>query len=339
MELTFCSGPGAVSSKLLWELAPATDIIRPALQQQMANAIAAAMIEADQNLKPVKFGIGITDLLGATRNRRARISPYVNSTTIDPQLSIFRVDDFKTGKPIATLWNFAIHGVCYGPENMKQSSDIMGWANELIEQQVGGVSLFVNSDAGDIDPNGCDKEPDWTGSHTLANAVVAQRNQITPVDTGMQLVVNSVTIDFGKTHLNLTLGRFFNCTKGICVLCENKFFECSEDVQLDNRWVEDQLKFTSVSLSLGNQKYAIVTAPGEPIQELGKQIKADGVAKGYNHVLLFGYSNNHIGYVTTAREYLIGGYESQLTFWGINTASYIRGNVSLALDKVTLSKK
>lgn len=75
--------------------------------------------------------------------------------------------------------------------------------------------------------------------------------------------------------------------------------------------------------------------PKEPIQELGKQIKADGISKGYNSVLLFGYSNNHIGYVTTAREYLIGGYESQLTFWGINTANYIRGNISLALDKVS----
>ena len=28
----------------------------------------------------------------------------------------------------------------------------MGYANSLIEQQVGGISLFINADAGDIDP-------------------------------------------------------------------------------------------------------------------------------------------------------------------------------------------
>lgn len=32
------------------------------------------------------------------------------------------------------------------------SADIMGYANTLIEQTIGGVSLFVNADAGDIDP-------------------------------------------------------------------------------------------------------------------------------------------------------------------------------------------
>ena len=34
--------------------------------------------------------------------------------------------DDMNGNPIATLWNFAIHGVCYGPSNMMFSGDIMG---------------------------------------------------------------------------------------------------------------------------------------------------------------------------------------------------------------------
>ena len=60
-----------------------------------------------------------------TQNRRAKISPYVQPGSIDPNLGLIRVDDMNNN-PIATLWNFAMHGVCYGPENMMTSGDIMG---------------------------------------------------------------------------------------------------------------------------------------------------------------------------------------------------------------------
>jgi hypothetical protein len=59
----------------------------------------------------------------------------------------------QTGQPIATVWNFAVHGTCYGPSNMYFCTDIMGRANTLIEQTIGGVSLFVNADAGDVAPS------------------------------------------------------------------------------------------------------------------------------------------------------------------------------------------
>ena len=39
----------------------------------------------------------------------------VKKDTIDEHLGVFRFDDAQ-GKPLATIWNFAIHGVCYGPE-------------------------------------------------------------------------------------------------------------------------------------------------------------------------------------------------------------------------------
>lgn len=86
-----------------------------------------------------------------TVNRRAHISPYLHKDTIDPHLGVIRVDA-ADGTPMATLWNFAIHGVCWGPENMQFSGDIMGGVCENIEGLVGGVALFANADAGDIDP-------------------------------------------------------------------------------------------------------------------------------------------------------------------------------------------
>ena len=94
---------------------------------------------------------GLGELHNVTVNRRARISPYLNKDSIDPNLAVIRFDD-SDGKPLATVWNFAIHGVCWGADQLLSNGDIMGGANEAIESLVGGVSLFINADAGDIDP-------------------------------------------------------------------------------------------------------------------------------------------------------------------------------------------
>ena len=150
--------------------------------------MADAMIQAELNLAPAQMDIGSGILTGVTQNRRAP-NPWVQKGTIDPHLGVIRIDDIK-GNPLATIWNYAMHGTCYGPENMKFSSEIMGmyeislnfplyffWsvkvkvgqrksnlvnksqtyitgaACEQIEEIIGGVALFINADAGDIDPS------------------------------------------------------------------------------------------------------------------------------------------------------------------------------------------
>jgi len=41
-----------------------------------------------------------------------------------------------------------------------------------------------------------------------------------------------------------------------------------------------------------------------------------------------------MGYFATEREYDVGGYESLLTFWGVDTAERIRTNCTLVAKKV-----
>ncbi len=141
------SGPGALSSDFLWAMAPATDLLVPSVQRQLATSMATALMEAYNSLQPAQIAVGTGPLIGVTQNRRSGISHYVKKGTIDPHLGIVRVDT-AAGEPMATLWNFAIHGVCYGPDNMYFSGDIMGIACQHIEELIGGVALFVNADAG-----------------------------------------------------------------------------------------------------------------------------------------------------------------------------------------------
>lgn len=323
------SGPGAISPEILWALAPATDFLVPELQHAIASSMARAMIQAESNLQSAVVGVGSGMLLGVTRNRRAGISPFVNHDSIDPHLGIIRVDT-PDGKPMATLWNFACHGTCWGPSNMHFSGDIMGGACELIEEQVGGVALFVNADAGDIDPTNaaCSGQPKYAGAQQMATAVASTRKSIETSDSA-SLAVAAAAVPFGPTNLNATLERFSNCTHGglldICTICE--VLHCDVNAHLPSNWVENTPVFTAVRFDILGKRSVLVTMPGEPLLELGWWVRNDTAAMGFDTTLLAGYSNSHMGYFATPNEYDIGGYESQLTFWGIDTAERVREGV------------
>jgi neutral ceramidase len=321
------SGPGAVTPELLWELAPATDLLVPVLQKQMATYIADALVAAQANMKPAKLNIGMGQLWGVTANRRAGTSPYVTRNSIDPNLGVIRIDDLN-GNPIATVWNFAIHGTCYGADNMYFCTDIMGRVNTLIEQTVGGVSLFVNADAGDVAPTGetCANAPYFAGAPKIASAVQQVRNAIVP--SGDILIQSySQIFPFGPTNMNLTLERIANCTHGgpldICSIC--RVLKCDLNLHLGDAWIETEPRFSAFRFTVnGNVHNLLVTIPGEAIVELGTWIRNATRSLGFTNVLLYGYSNNHLSYFTTPREYEAGGYESVMTFWGIDSAYKIR---------------
>jgi len=310
------SGPGAIAADFIWAVAPATDLLVPLLQRMLANSTANAMLEAYASLQPAMIDIGIGNLVGVTRNRRADISHYVKSTTIDPHLGIIRVDDAQ-GNPMATLWNFAIHGVCYGSNNLNISGDIMGRACEDIEDLVGGVALFVNADAGDIDPTpqSCSDAPAFNGSSAIAAAVAKTRASLNPTSEGVLMQAYSYVVPFGPTDLNATLGRFDNCSSGgeldICTICS--VIGCDANVHLYSAWIEQSPKFTAFSFVINGKSTVSVSIPGEALIELGWWIRNDTLDMGYNQTLLIGYSNAHMGYFATPNEYDIGGYESQLT--------------------------
>jgi len=54
---------------------------------------------------------------------------------------------------INSVWNYAIHGTCWGPSQMLSNGDIMGGVNDVLESMNSGVAMFINADAGDIAPS------------------------------------------------------------------------------------------------------------------------------------------------------------------------------------------
>jgi hypothetical protein len=337
------SGPGAVSGELLWQLAPATDILDNELRIELATNIGKCLVQAQQAMKPAKLDITYLDVGNVTHNRRAHISPYVKSDTVDRQFTVIKIADAATGDVMAAIWNFAIHGICFGEDNLYAHGDIMGQANTFVEEAMKGtISMFFNSDAGDVTPAGgmCnyDTLPNFKGSYIIADLIMGAIKNMNNLTDDVNVFVAHHNTDFGPTNLNLTLARVANCTQGgildVCSWCSAKFLNCDLNLHLGSNWVENKPRFNAIRLNIAGQDHVIVTVPGEALTELGYQIKNNAHEIGFPKISIFGYANSHLGYFAPADEYEIGGYESVMSFWGEGTAELVRQGALEAMSKL-----
>jgi len=296
-------------------------------------------------LQPALIDIGSAELIGVTHNRRAGLSPYVSYGTIDPHLGIIRIDT-ASGQPMATVWNYAIHGICYDAPNLKFTSDICGSVNKYVEENLGGYSMFINADAGDVNPDFdvcCRNRPNFSGGPVIGKAVINARATLSPVSS-VDMTSAYSYVDFGFTQLNLTLSRIENCTQGgpldICTICQ--ILDCDANIELGPGWVMNRPLFNAFRFGIRGNYSVIVSVPGEALVELGWWIRNDTLDLGYDITIFAGYSNAYLGYFAPPNEYLIGGYESLMTMWGIDTAIQIRQSVksvASAISPVLLKEK
>lgn len=77
---------------------------------------------------------------------------------------------------------------------------------------------------------------------------------------------------------------------------------------------------TLSALRLGD--YVFGTLPGEPSMPLVELIREKSPVAGDKTILL-GYAQGHVGYMLRPEDWLLGGYEPSVTFWGPLEAEYI----------------
>ena len=77
---------------------------------------------------------------------------------------------------------------------------------------------------------------------------------------------------------------------------------------------------TISALRIGD--YVIGTMPGE-LTVMLKQYLIDHSPVPADHTILLGYAQGHVGYMLRPEDWLLGGYEPSITFWGPLEAEYI----------------
>jgi len=88
---------------------------------------------------------------------------------------------------------------------------------------------------------------------------------------------------------------------------------------------------TISALRLGDTM--IVTLPGEPVTLLMDHVKSLSPFPA-DKTIVVGYSQGHIGYLLTADDWLLGGYEPSINFWGPLEGEYL---AERAADLMTLA--
>src|SRR5436190_18600673 len=113
----------------------------PKYLELVCTRMAEAITEAVTKLQPAKFKI-------ATGEAKGKIAyNYYAPQLYDPRCNVIQALD-ESGKPIATLVNYAIHPEVLGPGQGVLSPDLLGPLYDRIASQGGGTAVFMNSAQG-----------------------------------------------------------------------------------------------------------------------------------------------------------------------------------------------
>jgi hypothetical protein len=225
------------------------------------------------------------------------------SEAVDPELGVLRVMG-TDNRPVAVLWNYAIHGTALGGRNFQLSGDVMGAATARLEEQLGVPALFVNGAVGDVSPRQRGWDGVAAGGKILAAAVLALWPRI-GADADQRLGAASVTALLPPPGLELRncLGRWI-----------------PRGTRLGLRAaLPPSAEIWTVAVGRG----AWVAIPGEPDTRLGLEMKTAGRAR-FAHTFVAGVSNGYQGYFLASDHFRTSSYISCGSLYGQQGGEVVR---------------
>ena len=253
---------------------------------QACRLTAEAINEALENLRPAALKI-------ATGEARGRIAfNYYAPALYDPRMSVIQTLG-TDGDVIATLVNYAVHPEVLGNDVGLMSPDLCGPLYDRIEQQAGGMALFMNGAQGGMvtaDNRNLDEAPRdparavWTASRTWEECV---RIGELMADEALRIVADAP----------LQQDPTLYCTSA------NVRFPVESDMLWaivtgsPLRYPHNPDRSVTARINLVNLGDAqILTIPGEALPNIGYYLKRKMRGR---HQLLFGLTNDAFGYILT----------------------------------------
>jgi len=196
------------------------------------------------------------------------------------------------GPVIGTLMNWACHPMIMGPQNNQLSADFVGPYYRLMDQEAGGINMFVNGNLGaGVHPQNEEHEIDYTG-RTWGTWDLVEFWGRGLADEAQALLLDSTVIEDTAISLNhLTVEGTL----------QNIFFALVGRLGLIPREMPPlgQAGTTKVTAwRIGPLSFA--TAPGEVSPRVGLQLRArmDG-----QYRIVVNIGQDWLGYIMTANEY------------------------------------
>jgi neutral ceramidase len=288
------SGPGAYADSAVFAFV-ALDRRSPAVRARILDALERAAREAHARRAPARVGAGVGEVTGIARSRLR--------APLDPALGVLKVvaaDD----RPIALLWNYAIHGTALGRANLLVSGDLMAEASARIERRLGAPALFVNGAVADVSPAGRGRAGAGEIGERLARETLAVWERIVPEPDA------ALTVLAGRAALPAPALSARNCL---------------------GRWVPGWLRLglgaalprTAELLAVGIGRTGWVSIPGELETRLGREVKTAGAGR-FDQVFVAGVSNDYLGYFLGAEGYARPSYIACASLYGERGGELLR---------------
>jgi hypothetical protein len=251
----------------------------------VCNQAAAALNEAIDHLQPCWIKI-------ATDKAKGKIAyNYYAPQLYDQRMSVIRAET-PAGKLVATLVNYAIHPEVLGPEAGFLSPDLVGPLRDRLEQQAGGMAIFMNGAQGGmitadnrlLDQPTNAQEAHWKDARTWDECL---RIGHLMADEAQRIIKNAaVQKDPRLTCHSLDVQFPVDSPLMWAIIAGSPLHYPYND----NHTITARLNL----VNLGNAQ--IVTIPGEALPNIGFYLKRKMHGE---HNLLFGLTNDAFGYILT----------------------------------------
>jgi hypothetical protein len=280
------SGPGAFLDSWLMGLV-AADLFDRAVREAMVESVLAAVAQAETRRVPTTIA---TARVTAPSLTKGRLGAPGRSDLLVMKLTN------PAGKPLALVWNYAIHGTMLSARNLELSGDVMGVASALLERELGVPALFVNGTVGDASPAGHGAEAMARTAAALTSAVRGAVRDASTTVTG-PLTVRTTRVALPEPGLSLRN-------------CAGNWVPTSFRLPLGFA-LPDSVELTAVGLG----DIAVVTMPGELQGRLAEKLQ-HGVSTPWRHVMVAGVSNDYLGYFVSAADYARPAYVTCAALYG-----------------------
>ncbi len=243
-----------------------------------AQQIAEAVNEASENLEPAHLKIEVGEAKGQIAYN------YYADQLYDPRCGVIQAIT-PGGKTIATLVNYAVHPEVIGARRGILSPDLCGPLYERIEQEAGGIALFMNGAQGgmvtaDNRRKFGEEVNDWEECQRIGHLLADEALRIirtVPVQKNpdlfctakiIQFPIDSEMMQYILTHSPLNMQ--------------------------ENAQNTDQISTQVNLVNVGSAQ--ILTIPGEALPNIGFYLKRNMPTR---HAFLFGLTNDAFGYILT----------------------------------------
>jgi neutral ceramidase len=226
----------------------------------------------------------------------------------------------KEGTRLATIVNYACHGTVLGPDNLLVSADWIGVMRDKVEAELGGLTLFLQGAAANINP-----DMYWEDAHafekvteqgsSVAEAVLAAAGSRPKKMRGVPLRIGRAEMWMPTEARVTTSHPPKNYAKPLLALAKLPgFLAIFADPLLKQRYpwrpvIEAKDGFWSVPMRINAVRIGdlvLVTFGAETFTEIGMKVKAGSPA---SHTLFASVSDGCISYLHTEESHTQGGYE------------------------------